>query len=342
MPSPRIPERALASRRMLLDLPPPARPARHEPLARDTGRPSSRGRDLRRLLVATDGSPSASGALSLARQLSVRHGASLSVVTVIDRWGPPEASGELVHLFPELAAQRLSIVQPQVEEALGQSIEWQLRVVDGPIVPTLSAVADAGGYDLLVIGMGPRWLRRLQPRPTAAAVAQRSRAPVLAVPANASSLPTRALLRVQREAGSMTAATASLHLLEPWAEAQLVYVPTRRRPRGTPDVFRHRVIDPAPVFYEFERALGAHRRGVPAPVELSRLTLSAGDPAVRLVDHARRTGADLIVTGIDRPVGIADRLRGGSASRLLRLAECTVLLAGGAASSAATVAVAEG
>lgn len=326
MPMSRIAAATPSPHRVHFDLPPPsAAPRENEPSRLDT---RSRAPRLGRLLVATDGSPTSRGALLLARHLAARHRATVHVLSVIDRWSSSRASDDFAHLVPQLAAQRLFHVRPQVEQALGSGVEWTLRVVDGPVVPTIRSIAEGGAFDLLLVGMRAPWLRRLQPRPTAAAVAESSRVPVLAVPSTVTSIPTRALVHIDRETGSLAAARTALHVLEPGAAAQLVHVPSRRRVRPEAEVFVRDAHDPAALFYAFERALDGHHVGESAPPSLSRFTLSAGDPAQRLAEHARAAGVDLITFGSRPPAGLSARLWRASGRRLLRAAHCSVLLAG--------------
>ena len=86
----------------------------------------------RRILVATDGTPAASGALHLARQLETEKSLAVEVLGVVEPV-PVFDAGFLVAL-PEMelyesrqAALRLEI-ENQLEEATGSRDAWPIRV----------------------------------------------------------------------------------------------------------------------------------------------------------------------------------------------------------------------
>lgn len=190
--------------------------------------PVARCRPLRRVLVATDGTDASRGALRLAALLAERDGAAVHVATVMERWGPPApvhdfVSGDLMDAVGERVTHRLSRVLPQTQAVFGGTRRWRLRVLDGGVVPSIAAAADHA-YDLILVGFRGRWMDRLLRRPTALSVARHAAVPVLAVPPEARTLPTRAVVGMDGGAAATAAARAAMRLVDAPAGVQLVRV----------------------------------------------------------------------------------------------------------------------
>jgi nucleotide-binding universal stress UspA family protein len=155
----------------LMALPPPA-----DPQVLETGR------RLRRILVATDGTPASDSALATASQLARDHGAKLDVVSVLIRWGPPVPGPELLDMTSDLLADRLARVLFQSSRLIAPGIPWTIRIVDGGLVPGIVDTARELESDLIVSGQRRRWIDRYLRRPTSVKLARHTDVPVLAVP----------------------------------------------------------------------------------------------------------------------------------------------------------------
>jgi nucleotide-binding universal stress UspA family protein len=287
----------------LLDLPPPVH----------TEQQGGTRRRLRRILAATDGTPASEGALRLSGLLAERDGAIVEVLSVLERWGDPAPVHEFVDIAGELMAHRVSRVIPQAESAFGDWKGWTVRLTDGSNPSTIGELAEAEGYDLIVVGLRRRWASRLL-RPTALRVAHHSRVPVLAVPPSVTALPTRALLGIDTSEAALSAARTAARLLGESATVHLVHVWTPGAPHD---------VGYAPLFESFERELHGSELA-----HIKRRVLRGGEPAERLLAYAGRVQADLIAVGSHRPTSLAHRLLGGVSWRILRAAHCCVLLAG--------------
>ena len=258
--------------------------------ARTGGRSGAPSR-LARILVAADGTPASRGALRVASLLARRDDAAVDVVSVLDRWGPPEPVHQYPSVTSELMAGRLSGVLPEARAVLGDAPEWRVRIVDGAsVASTLASLAGSEGYDLIVVGTRRRWLDRLLRRSTAADVAHRVSVPVLVVPPSADALPTRAVVGVDGGPATRAAARAAMRLVD--------------APNGVHVVS----LRPAP--------------GATAPMH-------DADAAHRLLSFADELDAGLIAVGSHRrDASLGHRPRGGVGWRVLREARCAVLLAG--------------
>ena len=95
---------------------------------------------LSRILVATDGSPTATKAVDRAVEVATGQGASLTVLSA----GP--------------AAQ--AVVDAEVARLAGSGLSLEPLAVDGDPASAIVEAAGAGGYDLVVVGnagmTGPR------------------------------------------------------------------------------------------------------------------------------------------------------------------------------------------
>jgi nucleotide-binding universal stress UspA family protein len=145
---------------------------------------------------------------------------------------------------------------------------------------------------------------------------------VLAVPPSITTLPARAVVGIDRGEAALSAARSTVQLLDVPATVHLVHV----RPVEAPHDVGY-----APLFERFERELHGSELA-----HIERRVLRGGKPAERLLAYAGREQADLIAVGSHRPTSLADRLLGGVSWRILRAAQCCVLLSGHVAALAAT------
>jgi nucleotide-binding universal stress UspA family protein len=118
---------------------------------------------LRRILVPVDFSESSRAALRFANALARSLGAMLEVVHVIER--PYES--------PAVASEgELAEVQPMLSDfvaSIGADVVDAQRVETGPVHQRIVSIADAGRFDLIVMGTAGRTGR---PRSMAGSVAE--------------------------------------------------------------------------------------------------------------------------------------------------------------------------
>jgi uncharacterized protein len=286
----------------------------------------------KRIVVATDGEDAASGALHTARGLAERCGAEVHVIAVLEPvplrgTGEPEHAAGNRHLFE--TAGRLALHQ-RVEAALVAAGvtdgSWPVSVEVGPVAPTIVGSALERGASLIVLGLGrhalvDRWLGT----ETALQVMRLAQVPVLAVPADARALPDRAVVAVDFTEFSRDAARGALHLLGPGDTLHLVHVlwrPDEEVPwigrRDWSEVQRERMRAQM-------EALATEILGSSGIVVQTHFC--EGDAAAETLRLAKTVGAGLVAAG-SHGTGFLGRILIGSVStRLLRGAECMVLVA---------------
>ena len=188
------------------------KPARRIPPTRGA---AAERRALRRILVATDGTAASRGALTVARLLARRDGAVIDVVCVLPPWSPPPNAREFRRAIGDPMAARLTRVLRQCHRTLG-NVAWTVRPLEGGVAAGIGDMASAGGHDLVVVGLPRRgvdaWVDRLLRPPTALGVARRTDVPVLAVPATAAALPTRAVAGMEDVPAARVARRAALEV----------------------------------------------------------------------------------------------------------------------------------
>jgi nucleotide-binding universal stress UspA family protein len=286
----------------------------------------------KRIIVATDGEPAAVGALRVARALAERDGAPVEVVCAVppfpippSRVGAPAvvAMDEWDRSACDAARQR---VREQLEEIDPWMATWPITVQIG--APSLVIVrrAQAGSASLIVMGLGrhaiaDRWFGT----ETALRVMRLAHVPVLAVPADAPSLPDHAVAAVDFTDFSRDAAMTALELLRAGGVLHLVHVfwrPSEEIPWvGGRDWIQLQRDRTRAELHEWARQLDDSTTVRVEPHFLE------GDAAAETLRFADQIGADLIVAG-SQGAGFLSRLLMGSVStRLVRGAACMVLIA---------------
>lgn len=152
-------------------------------------------------------------------------------------------------------------------------------------------------------------------------VVRESDVPVLVVPEGYSGTPRSAVVGVDFSPMSVHAAQATLDLLGGGGLVRLVHVLPRARtivdgviPREEQERYlRH----------QFTQLIG--RLTIPAGVAIRDVTLE-GDPATVLLGYAREAGADLVAAGSHGYGFVARLVIGSVTARLLRRAQCAVLV----------------
>jgi nucleotide-binding universal stress UspA family protein len=285
-----------------------------------------------RILVATDGTEAAAGALHIADELAKRHGAAVEVVSVV----------EPLPMHSVVYAETMAIAQRQLEEAgrmamqrhLHETLEalggdaatWPIKVETGPPAPMIARVAHDTGATLIVMGLGrhgvvERWFGS----ETALRTMRLAHVPVLAVPAGARTLPKSVVAAVDFSEFSRDAARTALQIVAAGGTLHLAHV--LWKPIGEtawvdgqywPELQRLRLRE------ELEELAQGLEQDFGARVQVHSLE---GDAARETLRLAESLGADLIAAG-SHGTGFFGRILMGSVStRLVRSATRMVLVA---------------
>lgn len=277
-----------------------------------------------RILVATDGSFRAAGAVRLAHAIAgpgttVQLVGALEPRSVIGPKGevPMPDAGEPEHRRGQSLLEK---IQEQVATLAPGETSWTIRVENGAPVPAIVRALNEAETTLLVMGIGrhhpaERWLTD----ETSLSVVQLSHVPVLCAHPNFGTRPARAVAAIDFSGYSLDAARAAARLLAPDGVLHLAYV------------LPHDADPAASWTADFQEEVRGGLRRLAA--ELTRahpirtgIHVLRGAPASEILDLADYQRAELIAFG-SHGHGVFGRLLMGSvATRLLRGAHCSALI----------------
>ena len=275
------------------------------------------------ILVATDGTDRADGAIRVAIERATATGATVEVITVI-RSEPILASefvyfGEPATLTRHTARRR--VVEEQLERVLGRNHVYSVTVLDGNPAYTISRVAIERRAALVVVGLGRHLVaHRFFGDETALQLARIARVPVLAVPSQAAAAPRRAVVAIDFSEISALAAQTAIDAVADLGEVSLVHV----MPLVHEDAFALEAEEPYERWAAAQLASLASKLVVPPGVSVMCVALR-GRPAAEVLEYAKRIGADLIATGTHGRGFVARTMLGSVTTQLLRGATCTLL-----------------
>jgi nucleotide-binding universal stress UspA family protein len=278
------------------------------------------------ILVATDGTSSSDGALKAAAQLAEHANAQVVALSVMDL-SPVVAADYGVLLLPpdDEGARRSALferVKQQIAEVSRDPTGWTIEVRDGDPAKVIARTAHELRARVVIVGLGHHdLLDRLFGSETALHTLRSCKRPVFAVAPSYDHLPTRAIVATDFSVASVRAARASLELLDTISMVYLAHVAPRLELQ--PEAFAAWMslygegVTPA-----FERVKA--ELGLPARVTVEPITLQ-GKPSREVLEFARSSKIDVIITG-SRGAGLIDRmLVGSTATGLIRGAQCSVM-----------------
>ena len=277
---------------------------------------------MQNIVLATHGGVSADGAARIASLLAARlHAPLIPLVVYAPLRVVDYGFGATYVPSPEDEA--------AVEAALVESVTDQLRRCEikspaptartGIIPMEIVAAAHTLRAGLIVTGLGSHSVAdRALGGETALHLAQDATAPVLAVPAAATTIPRRVIAAIDFSATSVLAARTAAGWLRAGDELHLVSVMPKLRHNEIPVPAGQPVVD--------RLAKTGEALGVTPGVRVEATELF-GDPARTLHEYAQRIDADLIALG-SHGYGVVKRLVLGSvASKIIRVATSAVLVA---------------
>lgn len=275
------------------------------------------------VLLASDGTSQSDPAVAFTHALSKRKGIDVRVVTVVDHLPVPFGGADLkllAEVEDEMKRSSLDAVKYQV--ATGGDAEWPVTLESGNPAARISARAADIDASLIVVGLGGHGVTdRLFGSETALRLVRISRAPVLAVAPEFRLEPRRILVAMDFSQASIEAARLALD----FADKNATMVLAHCVPWGRSD-------------YVPEKWFRSHEAGIAA--ELTRVTrwldpdkkfrishrILYGRIAPSLLSYANELEADLIVAGTHGRSLLARVLAGQTVSKLIRGANCSVLI----------------
>ena len=280
------------------------------------------------LLVATDFAPHAASALDRALHLPQRRGAKLELCHVLDDPSEPAVAARL----EADAARQLEALRAQavgVLTARGDHRRLVVALAHGRAVEQIAERAHHGRAELIVLGHhGAPRRGDVVLGSTAARVIRGGSVSVLVVAGPAIAPYRRPLIAIDGSASSRLALELVARVCDPGlAELDVVHV----IPRAAPVTGGEVLLDAAPaVGVDDERRarteLGAFLAALAVGVRWN-LIIRTGDPRTEILDEARLRDSDLLALGTLGRTGLRRVLVGSVAERVLRAADCDVLVA---------------
>ena len=278
------------------------------------------------IVVATDGLPQSRGALKTARALAERLASTMRVIAVHQSYALVIPDGQML-LDPSVTGSMREDLVRRVREQctmIGESGPHldACDVLNGEPARVITESATEKHAQLIVVGLGRHELvDRIFGDETALKVARLSHVPVLAVPERGAAAPRHAIVGVDFSEGSVRAAHGVLRLLPDDGLLELVHVIPRERLLfdawvSEEDYTRY-------VRHSLNRFVA--RLKVSRRVRVEDVILS-GDPARELLSYASRADADLIAAGSHGHGFVTRLLIGSVTTKLLRTANCAVLV----------------
>ena len=284
--------------------------------------------DWRTILLATDGSPACDDAVSFAREVALRSGAAVRVVTVCE---PAKlAHDHSAPIFDALAESPaagacVGLARQQVERLLG-GVEHRMTVLRGAASEEILRHARATGADLLIVARRPRdFTAHLLRRDHLHRLMRASCCPVVAVGAGHGLLPRRIVAGVDFSPRSLDLVRSAARLADEGGALYLVHVKPDP-PFGIPHPGRWLESYETGVRAGLEKLV--RESAIPRSCVVETVVVH-GHPGDALIDFARLAQADLIAVG-RRNARFLDRfLVGNVGSRLARSAPCSLLVVPG-------------
>jgi nucleotide-binding universal stress UspA family protein len=280
---------------------------------------------IKSIVVATDGSDAALSAFRAANLICSGTDASVRVVSVLEPLPITFPSAEGMMFPPSLdesrrEAQR-AIVFGQMEKFDVQG-SWPLDIALGRPGDAIAEYARNSGADLIIIGTNKHGvLGRIFGEETATDIARLSEIPLLVASPLMTRLPKRVAVAMDLHPDGMRHTHKALRFLTDAASVSCVHVKPRSELLG---------IDWAEFDREYEHAMKDRFHVVETSLRSVNLrpdlVVLHGDAAHELVDFATYSKAELLVVGVKRRVGRARAIGGRTARKIIRRAECSVLI----------------
>jgi len=284
-----------------------------------------------RILLAYDAQPAADGAVRRAISLAKDAKVAVEVIRVLEPY--PVYGVEVIHgawaPAPHLLEGRGEAAMDQVNERLEAfgptTAAWPVHVEIGPVPFMIAQAAESRGASLIVMGSGRHGrLDRWFGTETALRVMQISHVPVLAIPPDAGDPPEVIVAAADFSDFSRDAVAHAIQLAGPDATVHIAHV-LWERPTDLPAY--QELPRPAELREQVRSQLDDWLAGIDGIADVrTEIHLLEGGVADELLGLAKRVGADLIAAGT-HGMGFLGRLMLGSvATRLLRGADCSVLI----------------
>lgn len=285
----------------------------------------------RAVLLATDGSPCSIAAAFVAHELARKYHAVIHVVSVIDprtsllppplyvAFGMGDAG-----IVSETTREQEGSVRTELSRAIGEEIEWPVRIMFG--TPAGSIVQEANHLGAVLVLLGLRRhgrLDRVVHDETALNVMRTATCPVLGVVAEMDGLPSHVLSAVDFGDGSVLAARAARAMIGDDAKLTLAYVQPMNGFLDDEGECRIHTMGVKAGFAKLREEFGG------ADLRFDHVVLHTGEgetPGQALLEYADEVGADLITAGSVQHSRLDRWMVGSVSAELVRDGRRSVLI----------------
>jgi nucleotide-binding universal stress UspA family protein len=278
------------------------------------------------IVVATDGSESSLSAFQAARLIAARSNATVHVLSVLEPLPTMlTASDGMILLPPDFYEAReesqQNLVRKQTREFDPQE-NWKVALRVGRPAEAIVSFAHAQNADIIIVGANKHSvIGRVFGEETAMEIARLSDVPLLVASPTMTRLPKRVVVAMDLESDGLQCAPKAVEMLADTPSISCAHVKPRAEFLG---------VDWASYDSGYEIAMRERFKSIEKEMNAVHLRpdliVLHGDPARELTDFADYCKAELLVVGVKRRRGRIRSLGGRIASRIIRQAECSVLV----------------
>jgi nucleotide-binding universal stress UspA family protein len=283
---------------------------------------------VKSIVVATDGSDAALTAFNAVKLILSRTAADVHVLSVLEpipvAFPPPDG----MLLPPDFERSRQEAQRSTVSDQVNQfnsSDDWTIDLRMGRPAEVIVDFARSREADLIIVGANKHGVwGRMFGEETAMEISRLSGIPLLVASPDMKRLPKRVLVAMDLNADGLQGAPRVLACIADTPSISCVHAKPRSGFMGIDwaEFDSGYEVAMKERFAALEEAFGAvHLR--------PDLIVLHGDPAHEMTDFAEFSKAELIVVGVRRRIGRARAPGGRMAGRVLRRANCSVLVVPG-------------
>jgi nucleotide-binding universal stress UspA family protein len=296
------------------------------PIVRElTQKRSSRGRSPV-ILIATDGSETSLAAYTAAELIAAEIHARVHVLSVLEPLPtimPPPGTPILATGIDKSREDALRIDMVEQLLKLGKLAKWSTEIRIGKPPSVIAEVAKERNVDLVIVGASRHGVvDRLFGEETATQLAKRIERPLLVAAPLIARLPKRAVIALDLSPADRSSFVTMLEMVGSPHSVSVLHVVPRSEALG---------VDWAEYDNEYRAEVEIAFRNLneqlaALPHMQSDLVVLHGDAAREINQFAQSVKSELIVLGVKRRGAFSITPSGGIAMKVVRAAECSVLL----------------
>lgn len=283
---------------------------------------------IQSIVVATDGSDSALAAFSVADLIHARKGVEIHVLSVLEPipqmpiMFPPHERMMLPEDFARAREEGRQAVVRDHMSRFNSAAQWTVDLRSGRPAEVIVDYAREQEADLIIVGANKHsvW-GRLFGEETAMEIARLSDTPLLVASSEMKRLPKRVIVAMDLNPDGLQRAPQVLEAIGDAPSVSCVHVKPQSEWMG---------IDWAEFDSEYELVMKSRFTALEEELGAVHirpdLIVLHGDPTQKLTDYASSAKAELIVVGMKRRRGSARAVGGRMACRVIRQANCSVLI----------------